>query len=365
MKVILKTAAALAAFVVTQQAGAIGVTFNFRVNSSGPSIYPCNAGLLTPNENPKVCFIAGTNKRCVPTCKGEDCKPGEDHPKPQSVGAVNFMGDSGNHGDHGDHGNYESNSCVCTTSKGDTYANYFEASYGDWDETGDPTVQVASGIDAFNKLFGENIAYGKTLKKLTFNLGNELYNARYFVDICYRGPQIDYRDLETKWDLYGKVGVTDFGYHNGSAGYKTLSGLKAQAYVVCDLQKDDCPTCNDANPVKDREAAVFNEGLNFLATSGSGGARYDFAYEGPIKTSLPSSLTEVFSLPDAFKNYGKSAPRFCKIRYVFSETNGLYEKTAILRKWQKHGAQVCTYSQIEASGIQGKNGDHGHGWSLR
>lgn len=370
MKGLMKTAAAMAVFVVTQQAGAIGVTFNFRVNSSGPSIYPCNAGLLTPDRNPKVCFIAGTNTRCTPSCTGEDCKPTPPQPPHPSSFYSLFGGQGGGgpecHGNDCGGGGHqtpppEANSCVCTTSEGDTYANYFQASYGGWDETGDPTVEKPSGIDAFNRLFGEKEAYGKTLKKLTINLGNELYNARYFVDICYRGPQIDYRDIETQWDLFGKVSVTDFGYQNGGHGYKSLSELQGKAYVVCDEQKDDCPSCNDANPVTDPNSAIFNDGSDFLSKSGPHGARYDFGYEGSNKTTLPSSLTEMFHLPDAFRNHGKRAPRFCKIRYVFSETNGLHEHTAILRKWQKHGAQVCTYSQIEATGIGSNDHGHGHG----
>lgn len=349
MKVFAKTAAALAALLVTQQAGAIGVTFNFRVNSSGPSIYPCNAGLLTPNENPRVCYIAGTTQRCTPTCDGDNCTPTP--PRPTFNKGTGLQALTAPPPPPPPPGGPAENACVCTTSQGDSYANFFEASYHNWDETGDPTLQMASGIDSFNHLFGESAAYGKSLTSLTFNLGNELYNAKYFVDICYRGPQIDYRNIDTAWDLYGKVSVTDFGYQNGSDGYKNLSDLTQKAYVICDLQKDTCPTCNDADPVTDRDAAIFSDSNDFLSKSGAGSARYDFSYESPLKTTLPSSLTEVFKIQNAFNQYGKSAPRFCKIRYVFSETNGLSDRTAILRKWQKHGAQVCTYSQIEATGI--------------
>jgi hypothetical protein len=352
MKNVIQKAAAvltaLATVVITQQAGAIGVTFNFRVNSSGPSIYPCNAGLLTPNDNPKVCYIAGTSTRCTPTCVGDACDPQTPPPPPPALFGMSLAGGPP---PPTPPTNPPENSCVCTTTQGDSYANYFDASYHNWDETGDPTLHVASGIDSFNKLFNEPTAYGKTLQNLTINLGNELYNAQYFVDICYRAPQIDYRGIDTSWDLYGKVSVTDFGYQNGSSGYKTLSDLHAKAYVICDLQRDTCPTCNDADPVTDTSAAIFSEGNDFLKATGSGAARYDFSYQTGAITSLPSSLTEVFNIHDAFKNLGKSAPRFCKIRYVFSENNGLSAQTAILRKWQKHGAQVCTYSQIEATGI--------------
>lgn len=346
-KIILKTATTVAGLLLAQQAGAVGVTFNFRVNSSGPSIYPCNAGLLTPSQNPKVCFIAGTTTRCTPTCIGEDCLPGQNPPR----SLVHGLFSGGGSQPQPPPAPPAENSCVCNTTQGSSYANYFDASYRDWDQTTTSSNQTVSGQDTFNKLFSESTAYGKTLDKLTINLGSELYNAQYFVDMCYRGPQIDYRDVETKWDLYGKIGVSDFGYQNGSNGYRSLSSLQAKAYVICDLQRDDCPTCNDANPVTDPEAAIFAEGTNFLTTSGAGSARFDYSYQGTTVTSLSSSLTEIFNIPNAFANLGHSAPRFCKIRYVFSETNGTNAATALLRKWQKHGAQVCTYSQVEASGV--------------
>jgi len=40
------------------------------------------------------------------------------------------------------------------------------------------------------------------------------------------------------------------------------------------------------------------------------------------------------------------APRFCKVRYVFSETNQ-GAATPFLRKWQRHGAEVSTFTKIE------------------
>ncbi|MNY53343.1 hypothetical protein D3C86_1890900 [compost metagenome] len=40
-------------------------------------------------------------------------------------------------------------------------------------------------------------------------------------------------------------------------------------------------------------------------------------------------------------------PRFCKVRYIFKETNAATGSIKNLRKWQRHGAEMCTYTNIE------------------
>lgn len=356
MKSLVRAAMTFAILATAQQASAIGVTFNFRVNSSGPSIYPCNAGLYTPERNQRVCFIAGTKERCEPTCEGEGCYPGDHKPKPHGSASMSAATWTNPTPPAYPPRPEKENSCVCSTDGGEAHANYFTAAYRHWDETGSyhsmgyprhtKKANIVSGLGKFNTLDKEHDSYGNILEKLTFNLGNELYNTSYFVDICYRGPQIDYGDFKTKWHLKAAASLTDFGFQDAGHGYSKLADLGVAVKYICDY--GDYPECKggkcggidpDLDPTSYRDnSAVFK----------------DFHHAGLDFKRFWSGENIQHLKNEDLNSYGK-APRFCKVRYVFKERNG-NSPWAMLRKWQKHGAQICTYSEIEATDIDPKHG---------
>lgn len=371
---LLKLAAVAMLLVSAQSANAISLRFKFKVFSSGPSIYACNAGIRTPT-GPRVCYIQDTGKACTPNgCAADDVTC---HTR-----------------------------CVCTSEGGGAYLmNYGAASVVDWTDNqgstgtnGDainlphtPTTVFQDMGNNWKQLLVDNsngsnasgtssvkhdISWNKRIQELTFNLGSELYSAEYFVDICYRGPQIEYTGVNSNFTLNAQASATDFlsnsvnpgdssrdGItpvgHNSPISYTKLSGLKVKSYVVCDRQEEGTykyahngSTMNSGNyNTIDNEANI--EQVTIKPNGSNSWA-----------TSNPSFLNGVNTV-GLFNNLyitadQKKAPRFCKVRYIFTETNGLAGEAAQgannttgkvfnLRKWQRHGAEMCTWTEINES----------------
>lgn len=359
MKRLFKTMATTAITLMAMQANAIQVTYSFRVNSSGPSIYPCNAGLMTKNpfRGDKVaCYTEIDHKPCNGGCVGLDCEGGEKPAPRANIGGGAFTWTNNTPPP----GPGPKNNCVCTTEEGRENGNYLHANYRKWGDVQDPHADVVSGGNyGFNQIFDEVNAYNKVLEKLSFNLGSELYTAKYFVDICYRGSQIDYSHFDTKWNILAEASVTDYGYGaNYNQGYSKLAGLKHKAYVICTLQNKSCESgnCSDRDlEINSYNVAQFNS--NFLDALGQGNFQYS-ATSGWLNTA-PGAFTQLIDKEYESLTYHKKATKFCKIRYVFEETNGLTEAGAKHRKWQKHGADVCTHTKIEMAHLNGSCPD-GH-----
>jgi len=299
-------------------------------------------------KNRHVCYYAGTKDRCEQECVGDHCDP-----KPHSADFASLIGMSTpppkdcQDGNCAPPPNKNKKACVCTTEEGERYANYINGSYGFWGETGDPQKLVSAqpgDSQYWQTLFKEDESYKNILEHLTVNLGNELYNTSYFVDICYRGPQIDYRGLETAWDMLGKASVTDFGYgaHGGGESYSELSKLKMKAQVICSLQDDSKDYESDLNLDPTKDGPIFSPMKNV-----------DFSAQTPYAVNASSSLVTLLDIKDKkfSKNSCSSAPKFCKIRYTFEETDSSGEHPN-MRKWQKHGAQICTFTKIEPTSIE-------------
>lgn len=360
MKRLLKTMATTVITLVAMQANAIQVTYSFRVNSSGPSIYPCNAGLLTKNPyrgDKQICYTEIDHKPCNGECVGLDCEGG---PKPSGLNlpGVNW---TGNHPPTPP-GPPKRNNCVCTTQDGRENGNYLHGDYRNWGDVQDPHVDVVSGgSSTFNKMFGEVDAYNRVLEKLAFNLGSELYTAKYFVDICYRGSQIDYSHFDSKWNILAEASVTDYGYGagpGGNPGYTDLSELKHKAYVICTVQNKSCEggNCNDQDwPISSTTVAQFNDAFldSFTPT------KADYKKSSDWEDPTTGTFNQLINENSASLTQDKRATKFCKVRYVFEETNGLTADGAKHRKWQKHGADVCTHTKIEMDYLNGAcNGEH-------
>jgi hypothetical protein len=345
MKKVMMLVAAIGLMAVTQNANAIALRFKFKTFSSGPNIYACNAGIRAPELRNKVCYFQDTGLACDATQACSDTQT-----------------------------NCNS-SCVCAgTNGGQWLMNYGKADYQDWKDNDDTTATgvkagqtfVSSGND-WAQLMGNTDAWSHRIKNLQFDLGSELYNAEYFVDICFRGPQIDYylvdNGVSANFDIQAQVNATDFiatGVNPGEnnrdgltlspAGipfkYTEISGLKVKAEVICDRQGQGTYKFAHDGSTLNAGSYVFNASK---IDSDFGSASKDLdavSNEGYLKDGIAN--LNFSSINNWLNLYAYNAPRFCKVRYTFTETNASQNTLKVnLRKWQRHGAEMCTYTNIE------------------
>ncbi|MFP5519451.1 MAG: protease [Bdellovibrionia bacterium] len=319
-----------------QSAEAISLRFKFKTFSSGPNIYACNAGIATPTTNKQVCYFEGTKDLCTK----KDCTDGQ---------VCNTR-------------------CVCSSvNGGDWLMNYGKAQVAPWVDNGEApagtwvskTISATNGSKVFTQLHSDTDAWAKTIKELSFHLGSELYGASYFVDICYRGPQIEYFEdqVNANFSIKAQASATDFlaeGVNSGdnsrngldmnpTAGlkYSKLANLKVQTFAVCDTQGlgSYVYARNDQNVYN----TTRNE-ANFVVNSSTGlpTAGGDFFRSSSASNVVANAMTFI---NDWISYNSSKAPRFCKIRYVFTETD-IESSTPNLRKWQRHGAEMCTWTDI-------------------
>lgn len=335
-----KIGLAIAIFAMAFQAEAISLRYKFKVFSSGPNIYACNAGLISQEASRRVCYFQGTNTTCTPN----DCSDTA--------------------------GNCDS-SCICSsTNGGDTLMNYGKLTYQDWKDNGDTSVtgQVvgktfsATNTSQWAQALTDNESWGKRITDLSFHLGSELYTAKYFVDICYRGPQIEYFEDQVKanFGLTAQAFATDFLSVSPNPGennrdglvipgtvdgkkYTELAGVKVEAFVSCDFQGQGnyiyARNLQNQYNTADNEAG-FSFGSNRNPNGATEGAS---AFWKSSAKGVTASVADLLNV--TITNNSTKTPRFCKIRYIFTETNW---SAALpnLRKWQRHGAEMCTYTDI-------------------
>ncbi|MNS70626.1 hypothetical protein D3C72_1039720 [compost metagenome] len=255
--------------------------------------------------------------------------------------------------------------------------NYGKLAYEDWKDNGDTSItgqgsksfSSDSNSNGFVTALSENDSWNKRINNLSFNLGSELYGASYFVDICYRGPQIEYFEdnVVSNFNLKAQANATDFlangvnGGDNNRDGlvipgtvdgkkYTELAGLKVQAFVTCDLQAVGSyqrarNNSNQYNTSNNEASFVLNN--NYLPTSATEASSSFWS------SSLAAIGTGNVALIDQdITANSLKAPRFCKVRYVFTETN--YNETLPnLRKWQRHGAEMCTWTEVNEGNLEG------------
>ncbi len=346
-KLVTIMALAITAFIGTaNDSQAISLRFKFKVYSSGPSIYACNAGVRHKLQTKQVCYFAGTTTACTQTT----CT---------------------------DKANCDT-SCVCTGNDGgDSLMDLMNGTTQAWTDNkaaGD-TIVANAGASSFSKnapydgsfanLVSDNASTWNTrINQLSFEFGSELYGSEYFVDVCYRGPQVEYfaDNAAVNSLLTAQASDTDFlatGVNpgdNSDAGlvipgtvdglsYSQLSGLQVKAFYTCDLQ--GVGAYKYAHNGATASSGVYNTSVN----------EANFNFDG---NGYPVSGTDAFGTSGAFVPLagngvdlintwlvqGTHSPRFCKIRYTFSETNA-NAAAPNLRKWQRHGTEVCTYTSIE------------------
>ena len=299
-----------------QSAQAMEVTFNFNAYSSGADIYPCNAGIFHATGSSPGCLLLNTTTPC-------------------------------NSGDPG---------CVCGGGNAqDRYHDFAMATVTNWDLTGTPVVVTAHAYSHVefgypNSVVADRTDFSHRITNLSFNLGSEAYGAQYYVDICYRGPQIDYwqNDVGVNMVLNGSTTFTDLaGLSSGTANtYLGLAGLSLSVSVACDLQG-----------LGDNFTAAGVGGYDSLSTdmlllpwAMGAGSDYQTGAQGlPITATGTTSvfqnlpLSQTVPSPTGTTVASNGVPRFCKVRYAFAESEGL------LRSWNIHGATVQTFTQIQAN----------------
>lgn len=218
----------------------------------------------------------------------------------------------------------------------------------------------------YEQAFPDSEAWGKRITDLSFHLGSELYSAKYFVDICYNGPQLEYYEdgIQANFVLnYAQAYAIDALYTGkvpgensrdgmimGQGDYTKLAGVQVEAFMTCDLQ--GVGTYVYARNTQDKYDTLDNEagfvfGTNQTPTNATEGSGSFFASTAPV--SLIGSTVDL--LKDKTITNTTKAPRHCKVRYVFTETNWKASLPA-LRKWEKSGAEMCTYTEIAEPAVK-------------
>lgn len=320
MRKLLLVAACFLAF--AQSAFAINLTFKFDVYSSGPSIYPCNAG-LKHGDTGRVCEDRVTGNSCSLGCASGDTSLCTTGTTPES--------------------------CVCSggdnNNQGAYRLDFLNVKHANWTDNGEEAgaqtstkINANESLSAFNTVFNQSSTgfYGKQLTEMSVNLGSELYGAEYFVDVCYRGPQIDYKDVAgINFALKAKVTVNNLTKGNGQeVDYKTVSDLSTKAEVKCYMEDEyeycqatgHCGGTTSINPAVDLIPNVI--GYNYTKNSGN------------YQTLAGTSQEKTLLTDGAMKSGNDKTPRFCVVRYFFKEN------ATSFRKWKLQAAQACTYTEI-------------------
>lgn len=307
---------------------AVSLEFAFDVNSSGPSIYPCDAGIRHARHTDRVCYDRVTQASCSPVL----CT------------------------------NLDQCNCVCTggasNGDGEYRQDFLSAKYAAWTENGSyapssvSSATVPAQESGFARMFTNKNEWDKQITSLSFNLGSERYGTDFYLDVCYRGPQIEY------WQMYQgqsnsdqnffpnfaiklQATVTDLVTANGLK-YSTLADLKVKTEVVCDVQGlgnyvyAHSGTSSTTNPVYDNAQAHDLVGVT------GGDKNFSTSYAAFNAGSNLYLLNDWINLGNA------NTPRFCKIRYTFTENarNNTANPLAQIRRWKHHKARICTYSEI-------------------
>jgi hypothetical protein len=248
---------------------AANISFNFLVNSSGMDIYACDAGILDQGTGGAQSNIQA------------------------SVGSYNS-------------GNAVSYSPIGV--QGNT-------------QFGPPpfhTVAYPGGYLSLTPVLTkldnviENLGSGGGL---IFNIASDTYGARYFVDICVRGPNLPYQPGTYAYHLDDSVTAADV----TAAQYLNNALVDAAGTVVCDARTGGP---GEWGSTLIRDNLTFAPG-SFLALDGIGtlpiypGGWGSPAGVGPVNGSAVNvfgALGKDFSMPAPVK--------YCVVRYIFRETSG-------------------------------------------
>lgn len=281
---------------LSSSAFAVSVQFNFDVNSSAPSIYPCDAGVRHASHGSTVCYRPQDYTACTPSTTEADL------------------------------------TCVCSTASTEEYLmDSMSAKIVNWPDPGTDTASIPdttkiAGTTSFERI-NTSSEWLKQLRTLEFNFGSSRYGSEFYLDICYRAPQV--RGGNPNHNIILQTTVTDL----LAATYSTDSDLNVKASVECDLQNvgtnQGAPTSTD-----DLSAGIEND-FSFST------AYTDFA-----------AATNLVLMDRALNNGSPNVPRYCKIRYTFLENSrNDANLLAQLRKQGRQSARISTLSDISPKNL--------------
>jgi hypothetical protein len=306
-------------------------------------MYACNAGMRTVPVNCDICYKENSDGTKTPV----------DRPGTCSTAATNCGSRI---------------KCISRgVNDGESHKNYLTAGKRSWTDHSDAqaprtNVSIASAANSFQQIVNGSASavMDNKIEDLMFELGNEIYTAQYFVDICYRGPQHEYHTdgQDANFNILTNVNAVDFLSQGETHGdndrtgitmlnnsdlkrYTQLAGVKVQSYLVCDLQGQGVlqKATNSAGVYNTSEnEADFVLGADGLPVSGLNGSYFQAS---DLKNVTGDSL-DLISI--SVLNI-----RFCKVRYVFTETKGLTCNggASAFRDWTRRGAEMCTSTIID------------------
>jgi len=338
----LSTLLSTAALIVTaaQSASAIEYRFKFKATSSGPDIYACNAGLRTQPIGADICYKELSDGSKIPIARPGNCDSTatvcESRVKCVSRGIYN----------------------------GESYMNYMKGGQRVWTDHSEAQAprsnfSIRSTAQSFQPVVPDASAMDNKIEDLLIFLGNEVYTGQYFVDICYRAPQHEFLTdgQSANFAITSNVGSTDFtsiGETHGDTDrtgiqmldksalnrYTQVAGVKVQVYVVCDTQGQGSlgNATNSAGVYNTSEnEANFTYGADGLPNGGQNGSFFmTSSLQKLTGDSMDMLSTDVGNL------------RFCKVRYMFTETAGLSTNPGnfAFRNWKRGGAEMCTFTDV-------------------
>jgi hypothetical protein len=279
---------------LSSSAFAVSLQFNFDVNSSGPSLYACDAGLRHEAHASTICYDRETQTACTPSSGQEE------------------------------------QNCICTGPSGqDSKMDSLVASTADWSDNGGAptntaTTTVTAGDTSFARVFTGNTEWTKQLTSLVFNFGSTRYGTEFYLDVCFRGPQVKQQGTPNHVAVLNTT-ITDL----VAANYSDLSDLNVKATVTCDLQGEGT-----------------QQGLPDLATNQISGISGGDVVLTTDYASFASGATMTL-LKDWINNGNNHIPRFCKVRFSFLENmrNSSVDLEQI-RKWERQQARISTLTEI-------------------
>lgn len=293
---------------ILSHASSISLTFNISAVGSGHSLYACNAGLWTDSTS-------GTVGRDVIT--GSDCTASLDN-----------------------------QNCLTIDPSGSEILNTLVATYGPWSGTTTPTTVTITSATSNAGSSGVVFAIGNTsswtskLGTVTFTLGSVLQNASFFVDLCYRSPQIEYHQsygssMPFKWQLRTDVTEAVISGSDGRNSYASAAGLVVTSRLVCDTQGLGTYiwATNGTGASPTAGGGVYNS-ANFerdITETNLSTFSGDFL-PSAVTASVPiagTSTLHTFTAGQVTVSSTHRAPRFCKIRYYFQENGTLRLNTAV------------------------------------
>lgn len=280
---------------LSSSAFAVSVQFNFDVNSSAPSIYPCDAGLRHLAHTSTICYDRETQQSCTPTTSSQDLN------------------------------------CICTGSNSEEHnMDSLVAGTADWSDNGTTPVNtststVVAGDSSFSRIFSQNSEWTKQLTSLVFNFGSTRYGSEFYLDVCYRGPQVKQQGTPNHVIALHST-ITDI----VAANYSALADLNIKITATCDLQSEGT-----------------QQGIPDLLTNqitGVSGGDVSFTTD---YASFASGAT-LNLLNDWVNNGNNHIPRFCKVRFSFLENmrNNSQSPLEQLRKWERQQARISTLTDI-------------------